>query len=137
MVKVYAIIITEHNGKFLVEVPDMEINTEGKSLEDAIFMGRDAIEEMGLYNIDKGLSVVEPSCTIEGVLEKSKFEDIGKQITTLIDVDFEKAKLKNDSRAVRRNVTLPNWLNLRAEESGINVSKVLQEALIQKLGVKK
>ena len=36
---------------------------------------------------------------------------------------------------VRRNVTLPNWLNQEAEKAHLNVSKVLQEALKVKLGV--
>ena len=40
-----------------------------------------------------------------------------------------------DNKAVRRNVTLPNWLNQEAEKSHLNVSKVLQEALMAKLGV--
>lgn len=44
---------------------------------------------------------------------------------------------KIDVKTVRRNVTLPNWLNREAEEAHINVSKVLQEALIAKLGVNK
>lgn len=137
MVKAYATVITEDEGCFLVELPDMRINTEGKSLEDAIFMGRDAMEEMGLCYMDAGETIPEASYTMEEALEYSSFADVGKQIVTLIDVDFEKAKLKSDSRAVRRNVTLPNWLNIRAEESGINVSKVLQDALIQILGVRK
>ena len=36
---------------------------------------------------------------------------------------------------VRRNVTLPNWLNIEAEKAHINVSRVLQEALMNTLGV--
>lgn len=42
-----------------------------------------------------------------------------------------------DGKAVRRNVTLPNWLNREAEAAHINVSKLLQEALISKLGLNK
>ena len=39
-----------------------------------------------------------------------------------------------DNRTVRRNVTLPNWLNQEAEKAHVNVSKVLQEALMARLG---
>ena len=38
-----------------------------------------------------------------------------------------------DNRIVRRNVTLPNWLNLEADRLHLNVSKVLQEALAEKV----
>ena len=51
------------------------------------------------------------------------------------DVDLVAYRRKMDSKMVRRNVTLPNWLNLEAEKAQINVSKVLQEALMTRLGV--
>ncbi|MFQ9115683.1 hypothetical protein [Eubacterium sp.] len=40
-----------------------------------------------------------------------------------------------DNKTVRRNVTIPNWLNQEAEKAHLNVSKVLQEALMSRLGV--
>ena len=54
-----------------------------------------------------------------------------------MDIDFDVYRRKIDMKTVRRNVTLPNWLNREAEEAHINVSKVLQEALMTKLGVNK
>ena len=53
----------------------------------------------------------------------------------MVDVDFEEYRRKMDNKTVRRNVTLPNWLNKEAEKAHINVSGVLQEALMMKLGV--
>lgn len=38
---------------------------------------------------------------------------------------------------VRRNVTLPNWMNVATEKENINVSKVLQEALSERLQIAK
>lgn len=40
----------------------------------------------------------------------------------------------NDSRAIKKTLTLHNWLNTKAEKAGINFSQVLQEALKEKLG---
>ena len=40
-----------------------------------------------------------------------------------------------DNKMVRRNVTLPNWLNREADEAHLNVSGVLREALMNALGV--
>ena len=54
---------------------------------------------------------------------------------SLVDVDFEEYRRRIDNKAVRRNVTLPNWLNREAEKANINVSRVLQEALIAKLNI--
>lgn len=54
---------------------------------------------------------------------------------SLVDVDLTAYRRMLDNKTVRRNVTLPNWLNQEAEKSHINVSKVLQEALMARLGV--
>lgn len=38
-------------------------------------------------------------------------------------------------RTVRRNVTLPSYLNELGEKAGLNFSQVLQDGLRQRLGV--
>lgn len=45
-------------------------------------------------------------------------------IVTLVDVDFTAYRKAHDNRMVRRNVTVPSWLNEKAEKAGINVSGV-------------
>ena len=40
-----------------------------------------------------------------------------------------------NKKSVRRNVSIPAWLDKKASEAKINVSRVLQEALIEKLNV--
>jgi post-segregation antitoxin (ccd killing protein) len=57
------------------------------------------------------------------------------ELVTLVDVDFDEYRKANDMRTVRRNVSLPQWLNVRAEKSGINVSAVLQKALKAELNI--
>ena len=54
-----------------------------------------------------------------------------------MDVDFSEYRKKVDTKTVRRNVALPSWLNYEAEHAGINVSRVLQEALMNVLNVKR
>lgn len=58
-----------------------------------------------------------------------------KSYVSLVDVDFTKYRKKVDNKMVRKNVTIPNWLNKAAEKEKINVSKVLQEALMEKIGI--
>ena len=50
---------------------------------------------------------------------------------------FSEYRRKIDTKTVRRNVALPSWLNYEAEHAGINVSRVLQEALMNVLNVKR
>lgn len=66
---------------------------------------------------------------------KCIFATEGETIISLIDMDSTEYRRKIDTRTVRRNVALPSWLNYEAEKAGINVSRVLQEALMNVLGV--
>ena len=56
---------------------------------------------------------------------------------SLVDVDSGEYRRKIDTKTVRKNVVIPSWLNYAAEHAGINVSRVLQEALMNVLNVKR
>lgn len=137
MTKVYPVIFTELKDVCLVEVPDMEILTEGKNLEEAFTMARDAIGIKGISIEDDGEIIPEASRLADVKPEKGTFAEEGEGIVSLVDVDFIAYRKKLDQKMVRRNVTLPNWLNQEAEAAGVNVSKILQEALMQNLGVQR
>lgn len=47
---------------------------------------------------------------------------------------IEYAKMHNN-RAVKKTLTIPEWLNEAATRAGINYSQVLQEALMRKLNI--
>lgn len=137
MTKVYPVIFTELNDVCLVEVPDMEILTEGKNLEEAFTMARDAIGIKGISIEDDGEAIPEASRLADVKPEKGTFAEEGEGIVSLVDVDFIAYRKKLDQKMVRRNVTLPNWLNQEADAAGVNVSKILQEALMQRLEVQR
>ena len=54
-------------------------------------------------------------------------------ILTIIQADTIKYRSMTDTKAVRKNVSLPAWMSKLADKRGINCSKVLQEALTTKL----
>ena len=74
---------------------------------------------------------------IEKVRKDTEDIDFSKGVLTYVDVDFTECRKKVDTKTVRRNVALPSWLNYEAEHAGINVSRVLQEALMDVLNVKR
>lgn len=144
MKQVYPTFIVNTNDgseyPFLVCVPDMEIFTEGDTFADAIEMARDAIGLAGISMEDNKEEIPEPSdqmAAIEKVKRDAEVIDFSKGILTYVDVDFSEYRKKVDTRTVRRNVALPSWLNYEAEHAGINVSRVLQEALMNVLNVKR
>lgn len=123
----YPIIMSKGKEHIVVFVPDFNINTEGTDHADAMEMARDAIGLMGIDMEDDREQLPTPS-TIESVT-KEHTDDI----VTLVDVDFAEYRRKNDMRTVRRNVSIPSWLNAEAERAGLNVSAVLQTALKREL----
>ena len=144
MKQVYPTFIVNTNDgsehPFLVCVPDMEIVTEGVDFADAIEMARDAIGLTGISMEDNKEEIPTPSdqaTALEKVSQDTEDIDFSKGILTYVDVDFFDYRRKIDTKTVRRNVALPSWLNYEAEHAGINVSRVLQEALINVLGVQR
>jgi toxin-antitoxin system, antitoxin component, hicB family len=138
----YPVIFTDVDTNILIEVPDLgiitEANEEGKekgTMADAIMMARDAIGIRCIEAEDEGKEVVKSSEMSDIDVSKCTFYGEGKEILSLVDVDLLAYRKMLDNRTVRRNVTLPNWLNQEAEKAHINVSKVLQEALMTRLGV--
>ena len=138
MKSVYPVIFTQLNDEkdtVLIEVPDLGILTEGFGMADAVDMARDAIGLKGIVYEDDGRELPQPSLISDIDVTKGTFAEDGNGCVSLVDIDFAEYRRKIDNKTVRRNVTLPNWLNQEAEKAHINVSRVLQEALMMKLGV--
>ena len=127
MKTVYPILLTPAERGYVVYVPDLEINTEGDDLADAIEMARDAIGLWGISEEDAGREIPKASGTMPHP-EKD-------ELVTLVDIDFTAYRRAKDLRTVRKNVTLPSWLNDLAEKNGVNFSQVLQESLKERLNV--
>lgn len=135
MKKVYPVIFTKTEECVLVEVPDFSIITEAKDMVEAIDMARDAIGLRGITMEDLGQVIPETTAISQIDPSRGTFAAEGSGFVSLVDVDFVEYRRRVDNRTVRRNVTLPNWLNREAEAAKINVSKVLQEALMAKLDI--
>ena len=123
----YPIVLTPAENGYSVYVPDLDINTDGDSLADAIAMASDAIGLWGITRQDMGGEIPPPSDTLPAC-------GSGETAAYAL-VDFDAYRRANDMRTVRKNVTLQSWLNDMAEKAGVNFSQVLQEALKQRLGV--
>lgn len=127
MVVVYPVILKEDDGEYVVRIPDFHTVTEGKDLADAIYMARDAIGLLGIDYEDDGKELPVPNGTEYNIEE-------GERIT-LVDVNLTEYRKRHDNRMVKKNCTIPYYLNIEAEKQGINFSRVLQEALITKMNM--
>ena len=135
MIKAYPTIFTKTDDCYLIEVPDLEIFTEGTDMENAIHMARDAIS-ITLVSLEENNETIPEASDINSIdVSAGTFSEEGKGFVSLVDVDTKEYRRKIDTKAVRRNVSLPSWFNYEVNEAGINVSQFLQDALVEKLNI--
>lgn len=130
MKNVYPIILTPQDDFIVVTIPDFEANTQGVDMGEAMDMARDAIGLLGITLQDEGRPLPEST-----PLDQVRGEYEG-DIVTLVDIDFAEYRRKNDMKSVKKNCTIPSWLNYAAEQAGLNFSSLLAEAIKQKLQLK-
>ena len=87
MRNVYPVFFTKTNNCIFVEVPDFGILTEGKDMNDAIDMARDAIELKCISMEDSNDEIPSPSelCLLN--VTNGTFADDGETIVSFVDID--------------------------------------------------
>ena len=122
---------SDGSGGYVVEFPDLPgCVTGGKDLAEALEMAVDAASGWVLDELEEGNPVPRAS-----KYQEVQPKDSGQVNMILLNMD-EYAE-RYGEKAVRKNVTIPAWLNTFAEKQSINFSQVLQEALLVKATKKK
>lgn len=115
------------DGEFDVKIPDLPgCRTCGKNLADAIFMAGDAAS-MWLWDAESKSEAI-PCANDLPAVASPKF-------VNYVVADTDEYRKKYDTRAVKKTLTIPCWLNTQAEQAGVNFSQVLQDALKDQLHV--
>lgn len=122
----YPVIISKGTKYLIASVPDCLIDTQGENLVQAIEMARDAISIWCVCEQDAGRTLPKPS-------DISHVQHEPDEIVTLVDVDIDAYRRLLENRTIRKNLTIPSWLNEQAEKAGINFSQTLQKALKEEL----
>lgn len=118
----------EDGGGFWVSFPDIpECLTQGTDMSQAYEM---AVDALGLALADrmKENNVPVPTSIDFLVIAENSYP-------VIIEFDLLEYKKKHSSRAVKKTLTIPEWLNDEAIKKNINFSAVLQEALKAQLGI--
>jgi len=124
-VVIYPVILSKDGDYIFVRVPDIDGGyTQGNDEIDAMRMAQDLIGNL-LEDADKYPKPSEPS-TIS-------LKDGEKLVYVAVDMTAFRKKF---SRTVRKNITIPEYLNSLAKKKGVNVSAVATEALEAQLCVK-
>ena len=127
---IYPAIFTEENhGSYSVRFPDVDgALTCGDNLQDALFMASDALSLMMVGTEDEHQPIPAPS-------DIKSIRTNPNEFCTLISCDTDRYRRLLRNKAVRKTLSVPEWLNEAALAAGLNFSQVLQEALKEKLGI--
>ena len=124
MLYTYTAVITESDGTFYAKVPDINgCITTASSLSEAIEIISDALNLCLVGLEDEGIIPNPPT-------PQSLISHTPEDILTIIQADTIQYRSLTDTKAIRKNVSLPAWLSNLADKRGINCSKVLQDALL-------
>lgn len=125
-----AIFSPEEDGRYSVSFPDFEsCYTCGDDLADAMMMAADALA-FTLYDCERGKAPI-PCPSLRNEIHLDSERDF---INYIACDTLQYAKMHNN-RAVKKTLTIPEWLNEAAVIQNVNFSQLLQESLIQKLGL--
>jgi predicted RNase H-like HicB family nuclease len=118
---VYPAILYPDDSKIGVTVPDLPgCHTFGDDKADALFMAKDAVE-MWLWSAENN-SIPIPSASESLPLEPG-------ETLTLIAADTDEYRQANETRAVKKTLSIPSWLNYLAEKANAPFSQILQQGL--------
>ena len=124
-----AIFHKAEEGGFWVTFPDVpECMTQGEDMNQAYEM---AVDALGLAITSRKKSKEE----IPAASQPCDFIVQDGEMCILIEFDMLAYQKKNNGRAVKKTLSIPQWLNEAATEMGVNFSQVLQEALMKKIGM--
>lgn len=113
----------ENGNGYTVEVPDLPgCVSEGDTLADAILMGTDAASGWILDELEDGNDLPTASS-----ISDMQPDDGG--IVNLLVLDMDTYAEKYGSKAVRKNITIPAYMDTYLENHGMSLSKVVQDAI--------
>ena len=126
---IYPAVFSPEDPGYSVEFPDLPgCCTCGDSLEESLSMAKDALSLFLVELEDEKQDIPEPSPIQSLSLEENSF-------ASLINVDTTIYRQTLSNVAVKKTLSIPQWLNQAAIANGINFSQVLQDALKQKLNM--
>lgn len=118
-----AIFHSNDDGSFTITFPDLDgCISEGKSLGNAMYMAQAALTQWIEYLTDKKQKIPTAS-NLKNICPTAE------EFVNLIRADIK------DGRAVKRTVSIPKWMDDQVSEAGLSLSRVLQDALKEKLNV--
>lgn len=123
MLFVYPAVFHKEEDSYWVEFPDLPgCHSYGSSVTETMACAQEAMAGYILTLLEQERPIAVPS-DMEMLSTEEGF-------TSLVSCNIDQYK---ETKAVKKTLTIPAWLNDRAVAKGVNFSQVLQEALLTKV----
>jgi predicted RNase H-like HicB family nuclease len=124
-----AIFTPDDNDTFCIRFPDIGFGaTMGEDLLEGMQMAQDFLANAMVMLENEKKEIPTPTDIKKLVLAQGEF-------STLVTVDTMEHRRKFDNTVIKKTLTMPSWLNARAEAANINFSQTLQRALKEELQI--
>jgi len=116
-------------GGYEVYFPDVRMGgTQGSDMVEAMEMAVDFLSS-ALYDIEnKGCGMPNPS-------KIGDIETHEGDLVTFVYADTSEYRRFVENRVIKKTLTIPSWLNAKAEAANVNFSQTLQRALKSELHI--
>ncbi|MCR4788117.1 MAG: type II toxin-antitoxin system HicB family antitoxin [Lachnospiraceae bacterium] len=127
MTKVYPAVVHKEDDGLWLEFPDLPgCFTQGDDIEELM---ENAEEALGSFLAVK----MEHKEEIPKASDIADIKTNGDDMRTYVTVDVN--NYHKDTKAVKKMLSIPAWLAKEAENRNYSLSKILQEALLEKLNI--
>lgn len=124
-----AVFTLADEGGYSIRFPDIEsCYTSAETLEEGLKMANDVLCLM-LYEMEENGKAIPKASGIKA------FNLAENEFATLVSCDTLEYRKFYSSKAVKKTLSIPAWLNTMAEKEDINFSAVLQKALKAELNI--
>lgn len=125
-----AVFKSEPDGGYSIAFPDIAgCYSQGETIQECCEMAEDALTLM-LWNMEETKTPIPAPTSIHKIQK-----EYPNDIVTLVKADTLAYRKLYDTKAIKKTLSIPCWLDTLALERGINFSSVLQQALMKELNV--
>ena len=127
----FVALLTYEDDGISIEFPDLPGCYPCADKDDTDGALLNAKEALGvhLWGMEQDGEEIPASTPITGI----KLHE--NEVPVLVDVFMPPVRERINSKYVKKTLSLPAWLAAKADEDGVNCSKIFQNALMEYLGV--
>ncbi|WP_144499261.1 type II toxin-antitoxin system HicB family antitoxin [Bacillus sp. FDAARGOS_235] len=123
--------------RWSVSFPDLPgCLTQGDNVSHAINQAKDVLGSILHSRELSNWDIPEPTPPEQIILDNNLYEEISKKVMVQIDIHMPLYRKAINNKAVKKTLTIPQWLNEAAIKADLNFSQVLQDALREQLNIK-